>query len=69
MHNAKPRPADGSYYAIGRQVWRAPVETMQGDGLMSFTIGYRLCVLDDDVPVRMADTIAAALNAQGGGKQ
>lgn len=49
---------DGSYFAIGRDVWRRPLRSPTG-----ISMGFRVCRLHDGVSDDGAQEIADALNA------
>lgn len=57
------KPDDGTYYAEGRAVFRAPKATKHADGSTTYTMGFRVCVVDEHVTEGAAAFIAAAMNA------
>ena len=56
------RASDGSYYAQGRTVRRAPLEKPLPQGGKSISIGFPVCVLHDAVGDEAAVIIADAMN-------
>lgn len=46
----------------GRAVFCDSHETIEADGTTSMNIGFRLCTVDDHVPIGMASVIAKLLN-------
>lgn len=56
-------PNDGSYYAEGRTVFKAPLREPREDGGADITIGFPVCTASEWVTKEAPQTIADALNA------
>ena len=54
---------DGSYYAEGRTVFKAPLREPREDGGADITIGFPVCTASEWVTKEAPQTIADALNA------
>lgn len=56
-------PNDGSYYAEGRTVFKAPLREPREDGGADITIGFPVCTASEWVTKEAPQAIADALNA------
>lgn len=54
--------SDGSYYAEGRVVRKAPLSRKRDDGTTSITIGFPVCTISEYLADDAAATLAELLN-------